>query len=208
VTGPTPARTVRIGITGPIGCGKSQVARWLADLGARVVDADRAARDVSAPGTPVHAAILRRFGPPVTAPDGTLDRAALGRLVFADPAALRDLEAIVHPAVRPVILAAIANAEAASAAAVVIEAIKLVEGCLAALCDEVWLVACDPAAQRRRLVARGMAAPDAAQRMAAQAGLVDRLRPAATRVLDTSGEPGATRLAVEAAFRAAIAAPT
>jgi len=208
VTGPTPARTVRIGITGPIGCGKSQVARWLADLGARVVDADRAARDVSAPGTPVHAAILRRFGPPVTAPDGTLDRAALGRLVFADPAALRDLEAIVHPAVRPVILAAIANAEAASAPAVVIEAIKLVEGCLAALCDEVWLVACDPAAQRRRLVARGMAAPDAAQRMAAQAGLVDRLRPAATRVLDTSGEPGATRLAVEAAFRAAIAAPT
>jgi len=163
---------------------------------------------VTAPGTPAHDAILDRFGAAVAAPDGTLDRAALGRLVFADPAALRDLEAIVHPAVRPVILAAISDAEAAGAPAVVIEAIKLVEGGLAALCDEVWLVACDPAVQRRRLLARGMAPPDADQRMGAQAGLVDRLRPAATRVLDTSGRAGETRLAVEEAYRAAIAAPT
>ncbi len=110
------ARTVRIGITGPIGCGKSQVGRWLAERGARVVDADHVAREVTAPGTPVHAAILRRFGAAVTAPDGTLDRAALGRVVFADPAALRDLEALVHPAVRPRILELIAAAEADGAA--------------------------------------------------------------------------------------------
>jgi dephospho-CoA kinase len=90
-------RTIRIGITGPIGCGKSQVARWLADRGAEVIDADVVAREATAPGTRAHAAILRRFGAPVTSPDGTLDRTALGRVVFGDPAALRTLEGIVHP---------------------------------------------------------------------------------------------------------------
>ncbi len=196
--------TIRIGLTGPIGCGKSQVARWLAELGARAVDADRVARDVAAPGTPVHDAILARFGGAVTAVDGTLDRAALGRLVFVDPAALRDLEVLVHPAVRPRIIEAVADAEASGAPAVVIEAIKLVEGGLADLCDEVWLVTCDAAAQRERLVARGTPAADAEQRVAAQAGMTERLRPAATRVLDTSGGAGETRRAVARALAAAL----
>jgi len=199
-------RTVRIGITGPIGCGKSQVARWLAEAGAVVIDADRIAREVTLPGTATHEAVLARFGDPVTAADGTLDRAALGRLVFADPAALRDLEAIVHPAVRPQILAAIAAAEARDAPAVAVEAIKLVEGGLAAACDEVWLVVCDAAVQRERLVERGSEPSDAGQRMAAQAGLVERLRPAATRVIDTSGGLAATRELVLAALEAARAA--
>jgi dephospho-CoA kinase len=202
----TVSRTVRIGITGPIGCGKSQVGRWLAERGARIVDADQVARGVTAPGTPVHAAILHRFGAAATAPDGTLDRAALGRVVFADPAALRDLEALVHPAVRPRILALIAAAEADAVPAVAIEAIKLVEGGLAALCDEVWLVTCDPAAQRERLIARGTAGPDADQRVAAQAGLVERLRSSATRVLNTSRGVGETRQAVLAAYEGALAA--
>ncbi len=198
-------RTVRIGITGPIGCGKSQVARWLAELGARTVDADRVAREVTAPGTAVHAAILRRFGAPVTGEDGTLDRAALGRIVFADPGALRDLESIVHPAVRPRILDAVAGAEAEGAPAVVVEAIKLIEGGLGGLCDEVWLVSCDAAAQRSRLLARGAGERDADQRIAAQAGLVERLRPSATRVLDTSGAADATRALVADALARAIA---
>jgi dephospho-CoA kinase len=198
-------RTARIGITGPIGCGKSQVARWLAELGARVIDADLVAREVTAPGTAVHAAILRRFGAAVRAPDGTVDRVALGRLVFADPAALADLEAVVHPAVRPRILEAVAEAEAAGAPAVVVEAIKLVEGGLAGLCDEVWLVVCDPAAQRARLQGRGTGERDAEQRMAAQAGLVERLRPSATLVLDTSGTADATRAVVVEALAAAVA---
>jgi dephospho-CoA kinase len=198
--------SVRIGITGPIGCGKSQVARWLAELGAGVVDADLVAREVTAPGTLTHAAILARFGPAVAAADGTVDRAALGRLVFADPAALRDLEALVHPAVRPRILDAIETAETEGARVIVIEAIKLVEGGLAALCDEVWLIVCDPAVQRERLLARGTAGPDADERMAAQAGLVERLRPAAARVLDTSNGVGETRAVVAAALAAALAA--
>jgi dephospho-CoA kinase len=142
----------------------------------------------------------------VTAADGTLDRAALGRLVFADPAALRELEGLVHPAVRPRILEEIAAAEDDGAPAVVIEAIKLVEGGLSGLCDEVWLVSCDGAAQRERLASRGVAPDVAAQRISAQDGLVERLRPVATRIVDTSGDEVRTRTAVEAAFRAAVAA--
>jgi len=181
------ARTIRIGLTGPIGCGKSTVAGWLAARGAVVVDADEVARDVTAPGQPAHDAVLAHFGDPVRGADGTLDRAALARLVFSDPAALADLEAIVHPAVRPQILAVVESADAAGVPAVVIEAIKLVEGGLAALCDEVWLVTCDARVQRERLLARGASPEDADRRIAAQRGLVERLRPAASRVLDTTG---------------------
>ena len=199
-------RTVRIGITGPIGCGKSQVTQWLAELGVAVVAADAVARLVTAPGHPAHDLVLRRFGPTVTRPDGTLDRAALGRQVFADPALLRELEAIVHPATRPEIMARIEAAERAGAPAVVLEVIKLVEGGLAGICDEVWLVTCDAAAQRARLLARGMPAADAAQRMAAQAGLADRLRPAATWVLDTTGSAAETRARVVVRLGEAIAA--
>ena len=199
-------RTVRIGITGPIGCGKSQVTRWLAELGVAVIDADAVARLVTAPGHPAHDLVLRRFGPAVAAADGTLDRAVLGRLVFADPALLRELEGIVHPAVRPEILARIEAAERGGAPAVALEVIKLVEGGLAGLCDEVWLVTCDPATQHHRLLARGMPAADADQRIAAQAGLADRLRPAATWVLDTSGTAAETRRHVVARLGEAIAA--
>ena len=111
---------------------------------------------------------------------------------------------MVHPAVRPRIVEAIEAAEAAGAPAVAIEAIKLVEGGLAATCDEVWLVACDPATQRERLTARGMPVTDAEQRMAAQSGLVERLRPAATWVLDASGSPAETRALVVAALAEAL----
>ncbi len=198
------ARTVRIGITGPIGCGKSTVAGWLAARGAVTIDADAVARDVVEPGEPALALVLARFGEAVRAPDGSLDRAALGRIVFADPAALADLEAIVHPAVRPRILAAIAEAEAARAPAVVIEAIKLVEGGLAALCDETWLVTCARGEQRARLAGRGVARDDAARRIAAQTDMTERLAPMVTRVLDTSGDPAAAEARAAEAYAAAL----
>ena len=216
VNGPDPAAssadpvnaaepTLVIGLTGPIGCGKSTVAAWLGELGATVVDADQVARAVVEPGEPALDAVLRAFGSDVAAPDGSLDRAALGRVVFADPEALARLEAIVHPAVRPLILQRIGEATRAGAPAVVVEAIKLVEGGLAALCDEVWLVVCDVAAQRARLTARGTDASDAEARIAAQSDIVDRLMPAATRVVDTSGSIADARAAVEAAWAGATA---
>lgn len=197
--------TVRIGLTGPIGCGKSTVAGWLGERpGVVVIDADEVARDVVEPSEPGFDAVLARFGMDLRRPDGSLDRAALGRIVFADPEALRDLEAIVHPAVRPRILATIADAEASGSPAVVIEAIKLVEGGLAEICDEVWLVTCAPSVQRDRLIGRGASADVADQRIDAQAGLAERVRPVATRIVDSSSDLSVTRDLVDAAFAAAI----
>jgi dephospho-CoA kinase len=199
------ARPLRIGITGPIGCGKSTVAGWLGERpGVVVIDADVVAREVLEPGEPALDAVVARFGSDLLRADGSLDRSALGRQVFADPVALGDLEAIVHPAVRPRILAAMDRAAADGAQAVVVEAIRLVEGGLAEMCDEVWLVACDPEVQRARLAGRGSAAGVADQRIAAQAGLVERIRPAATRVIDTSGDRAPTRAIVDAAFDALL----
>ena len=198
-------RPLILGLTGPIGCGKSTVARWLGERpGVVVIDADRVARDVVEPGEPALEAVIARFGEAYRGPYGGLDRAALGRLVFDDPTALKDLEAIVHPAVRPRILAAVAIARRDGADAVVIEAIKLVEGGLAALCDESWLVTCEPDVQRSRLVERGTAPADAATRIAAQ-GSFDAVRRAVDRVVDSSGSAERTRSVVETAFDEALA---
>ena len=203
-----PARGPRVvGLTGPIGCGKSTVARWIVERGGVLVDADVLARDVTAPGAPTLPAIRGRFGDAVFAADGSLDRAALASVVFSDPAALRDLEAIVHPAVHVRILGALDAARASGAPFVAIEAIKLVEAGLAALCDEVWIVECEPQAQRARLAGRGVPAEDAERRIVAQgAGLADRLAERLAtdapdlpvRRLRTDGPESSVRNAVEA----------
>lgn len=198
-------RAVRIGITGPIGCGKSTIASWLVVAGAAHVDADAIARAVTGPGEPATAEVRAAFGHTVAAPDGGIDRAALAAIVFADPEALHRLESIVHPAVRPRIAAAVAAADAAGAPAVVIEAIRLVEGGHAASCDAVWLITCDPAVQAERLAGRGMPADDAARRIAVQSGLVAALKPAASRVIDTSGPAESVRATVLAAYAEELA---
>jgi dephospho-CoA kinase len=193
-------RTLRIGITGPIGCGKSTILGWLAARGALVIDADQVAREVTAPGSPVAAEIVEAFGPGVAAAGGTLDRSALGAIVFNDSDQLRRLEAIIHPVVRRQILETMREAEDAGVPIIAIEAIRLVEAGYPALLDEVWLVTCDPAAQRERLAARGVSPADVSSRIAAQTTLVDRVRPVATRSIDTSGTLAATRTAVERAL--------
>lgn len=199
-------RALRIGLTGPIGCGKSTVAGWLAERGARVIDADRVARDVVEPGRPAFDAVVAAFGDGVVGADGALDRPALAARVFDDPEALARLEAIVHPAVRPAILEELRAADEAGVPIVVIEAIKLVEGGLARVCDEVWLVACGRDEQRRRLLGRGMAGEDAERRMRSQGDLATRLAPAATRLVDTDGPAQAVRQRVLAVLEAALEA--
>jgi dephospho-CoA kinase len=178
----------------------------LGELGGTVVDADALARDVTQPGEPSLAAIRRRFGESVFRADGALDRAALGRIVFADPAALADLEAITHPQVRRRVKDLLDQAAAAGDPFVAVEAIKLVEGGLAATCDEVWLVECTSDEQRQRLIDRGMAPDDIARRTEAQgADLVARLAPHATRRIATSGSLDDTHARVEEALADALA---
>jgi dephospho-CoA kinase len=204
----TPARKrpPLIGLIGPIGSGKSAVAGWLAERGAAVIDADEVTRQMMAPGTPLAEAIIARFGEAYRRPDGSLDRAALGRLVFADPARLAELEAIVHPAVGARLDRLVAAARAAGPPAVVLEAIKLVEAGHARACDEVWLVVCEPAAQLARLTGRGMDAADARQRIAAQAASLPLWRAAATRVIRTDASLQAVERGVDSALREALAA--
>ena len=201
-----PSRPLRIGITGPIGCGKTTLARHLAGRGGLLIDADRLAHAATGPGTPTLPAIRTRFGHRVFAADGSLDRAALGAIAFADERALHDLEAIVHPAVRQLVVAELEAAAGGGAPFMIIEAIKLVEGGLATVCDEVWLVACDRATQRERLAARGHDAADAGRRIAIQGDLAERLTAVATRVLRTDGALWESLAAADAALDAALEA--
>lgn len=178
--------TRRIALTGGIASGKSAVAEMLAERGAVIIDADVVAREVVRPGSRGLAAIVERFGDGVLTPEGTLDRAALGRIVFADPAARADLEAITHPAIR-------ARAEAlrahAAADAVVIDVIPLlIEAGLVEGFDLVIVVDADPAVQLGRVRARdGFTAAEAQSRLSAQASRTDRLA-VADLVVANSGD--------------------
>jgi dephospho-CoA kinase len=194
-----------IGLIGAIGTGKSTVAAWLAERGAVVIDSDLLTREVMVPGTPVTDRIAAEFGPTFLRPDGSLDRGALGRVVFSNPEQLARLEAIVHPAVAELQERTMRAATAAGAPVIVLEAIRLVEAGHAGLCDEVWLVECDPVLQIARLIDRGMAEPDARQRVAAQAASLPLWHGAATRVIATDGTLAETERSVEAALDEALA---
>jgi dephospho-CoA kinase len=162
-----------VGLTGGIGAGKSEVSRLLVECGAVLIDADRIAREVVAPGTPGLDAVVAAFGKDVLAEDGSLDRPRLGSLVFADPEKLAVLNSIVHPLVG----ARSRELEAAAAedAVVVHDVPLLTENGLAPLYDVVVVVDADPATQLDRLVRlRGMSERDARARMAAQAGREQR----------------------------------
>jgi dephospho-CoA kinase len=199
-------RPLLIGLTGPIGCGKSTVAGMLAEVGATVIDADALAREVTGPGEPALDAIRDRFGAAVFAPDGSFDRSAMAAVVFSDRASLEDLEAIVHPEVRRRVDATLEAAAGDGAPFVVVEAIKLVEGGLAERCDEVWLIDCPADVQRERALARGTATDDLERRIAAQGpGLSERLSRSATRRISTEGSRDETRARVEDALADALA---
>ncbi|WP_433449573.1 dephospho-CoA kinase [Streptomyces sp. CA-142005] len=166
---------LKVGLTGGIGAGKSEVSRLLVEHGAVLIDADRIAREVVAPGTPGLAAVVEAFGEDVLTADGSLDRPKLGSIVFADPEKLALLNSIVHPLVGA---RSRELEEAAAADAVVIHDVPLLtENGLAPLYDLVIVVDASPETQLDRLVRlRGMTEEDARARMAAQATREQRRR--------------------------------
>lgn len=178
---------LNVGLTGNIASGKTTVAARLARLGATVLDADAFARDAVAPGSAAFGAIVARFGPAMVAADGTLDRGALGRVVFRDAGARRDLEAIVHPEVARLRAAAVEAARARGARIVVTDVPLLFEAGLAGEFDVIVVVDTPDDVRLDRLVrARGIAEADARAMMAAQ-GEAAAKRARADIVIENTG---------------------
>jgi dephospho-CoA kinase len=175
-----------VGLTGGIGSGKSTVARLLEKRGAVVFDADLLAREAVEPGTPGHAAVIERFGADVLAPGGELDREALASIVFADPAARRDLEQIVHPEVRR-LFAEGSEAYRDTDRVVVFSAPLLVETGMHTAFEILVVVSATVATQIERLMRqRGMSEPSIRARIDAQALLEDKAA-AADFLVDNEG---------------------
>ena len=174
-----------IGLTGNIATGKSTVLEYLATKGAHVIDADKVAHQTMLPDGAAYEKVVEEFGETILDEDGTIDRPALGSIVFADPRALERLETIVHPATFELIRWDMSQTEAD---VVVLEAIKLLEsGRLLTLCDEIWVVTARLSTQIQRLVEnRGMDEVDAHQRMAAQSPQAEKVAKA-DRVIENDG---------------------
>jgi dephospho-CoA kinase len=188
-----------VGLTGGIGSGKSTVSALLADKGAVVIDADAVVRDLQRPGAPVFVAIVERFGQDVVAPDGGLDRAAVADIVFGDPGALADLNAIVHPAVGAEIGRRLEGLSTTDAV-VVLDVPLLVESSRGYPVAGLIVVDVDPEVAVRRLVEqRGMRADDVRARMSQQASRDER-RARADVVIDNSGSPADLARQVDAAW--------
>jgi dephospho-CoA kinase len=184
-----------VGLTGGIGSGKSAVSARLAEHGAVVIDADRLAREVVAPGTPGLAAVAEEFGAGLIGPDGGLDRDALGRIVFADPAARRRLEGITHPLIRA---ETVRRFTGLPADAVVVHDIPLlVEAGMAGGYDLVVVVEAPRELRLDRLAGRGLPRDQALARMASQADDAER-RAVADVVVDNAGTLAQLRARVDA----------
>ena len=176
-----------LGLTGGIGSGKSTVSALLAEKGAVIIDADAITRSVQQPGQPVFDAMVERFGPGIVGSDGTLDRAGLAKIVFADEHARKDLEHIVHPAVGAEMLQRMQD-EADTDHVVVYDVPLLVEAARRAMSFAgVIVVDIDPEIAVRRVVEqRGMDEQDVRARIANQASRAERIA-AADKVIDNSG---------------------
>ncbi len=203
-------RPVRIGLTGGIASGKSLVSGILRDLGAAVVDADRIARDVVAPGGPAYEDVVRAFGPSVVQPDGALDRKALATRIFADAAARTQLNAVTHPHIRRRIAEEAARAEATPGVEVIVIDIPLLlettDGHDLGL-DGILVVYADDDLRLERLASRdGLGEEEARGRLRAQMPLREKLVHA-DWVIDNSGSPEETRRQVEGVWEAIRAGP-
>lgn len=186
-----------VGLTGGIGCGKSTVASVLRELGARVVDADQVAREVLAPGSPVLGKVVERFGPRILRADSSLDRNRLADIVFGDPQALADLNAITHPPIVEMIRQRIEEARNEGVQVLVVDAPLLLEAGMEGMVDEVWVVTCTREQQIERLCRRtGLSPREAEARMRAQMPLEEKVR-RADRVIPNEGSLAQLRAEVE-----------
>ena len=188
-----------IGITGNIACGKTVLGQMLLELGAeRYIDADAVVHKLYQSGQPVAVKVAEAFGPAVLAPDGSIDRKALGAIVFQDAEAMRRLEAIVHPAVSQALADELAYVSPSGIA--VIDAVKLLEGGSGTLCQGKWMVVCSEEQELARLLARNhLSEEEAWARIRAQPPVADRL-PLVDEVIDNSGSLEETRWQVVAAY--------
>jgi dephospho-CoA kinase len=190
---------LRVALTGGIATGKSFCLSRFASLGAAVIDADLLARDAVASGSPALAAIATRFGPSVLLPDGSLDRAALGRIVFRDRASRADLEAIVHPEVYRRIDEWFATLPAGTRVGIA-DIPLLFETGQHHDFDRIIVCACDPAVQLRRLMARDrLSEPDARARLAAQWPIAEKVA-RADYVITTDGTTTETEARVRMVY--------
>lgn len=191
-----------IGLTGGIGAGKSTVAAMLAERGAVVIDADRVAHEVYQPGTEGHAKVLERFGTDVLDADGTIDRMKLGAVVFGHSAALKDLNAIVHPLVRSEVAQRVAEATGADPGVViVIEAALMTETGWTGGAGVLWAVLAEAEVVVARLAAtRDMDPAETQVRMATQASNDERRR-AASVIIENNDTLLDLEGAVDAAWR-------
>jgi dephospho-CoA kinase len=192
-----------IGLTGGIACGKSTVAGMLAERGARIVDADKIAREVVQPGSPALEEIAARFGREMIMADGSLNRKKLGELVFRDPEARKALEAIQHPRIRAIMLERMAQYERENPAGLVVADIPLLyESGLETWFPEVMVVYVPREVQIARLTARdGLTREQAEARLQAQLPIEEKKR-RADFVIDNSGTLADTERQVEAFWRA------
>ena len=186
-----------VGLTGPIGAGKSTVAAMLRELGAKVLDADAIVRDEQSRGTVGYSAIVQQFGTKVLGEDKEIDRAKLAEEVFGDPRKLQRLERIMHPRVIARILEA--RGMLGDKDVLVIEAIKLLESDLRNACDAVWVVLTARTAMIDRLSARGMPRREAEVRLANQLS-DEQYRAAADVVIENDGDRDHTRERVREAW--------
>ncbi len=191
-----------VGLTGGIGSGKSTVAALLAELGAHVIDADEIGHEVYRPGTEGFRAVVDAFGPGVVGADGTIDRRALGALVFGDDPARMRLNALVHPLIGRDIARRIEVARGeAPPRPIVIEAALLLEAGWRPLIDQVWLVSVPRETAIARVTAsRGLTREEVECRIDAQMPDAAR-RPLADLVIENDGSPAALRAQVENAWR-------
>jgi dephospho-CoA kinase len=188
---------LRVGLTGGIGCGKSTVAAMMRELGCHVLDADKLAHRLTEPGRPAYAEVVREFGPAILDAAGRVDRKALGAIVFADPARLARLNAILHPLVvaeEDREFQRLAQEDPDGVA--VVEAALLIEAGYYQRLDRLVVVWCEPTQQLQRLTdpafGRSMTREQAERRVAAQLGL-DEKRKLADDQIDCSGTLEQTR---------------